>query len=735
MPNGGFASAPMLDAIMSGLPDSLNGTKRSALERFIRIYYQQLPASDLGEASAEDFGGAALAHWHLLQHRPSSEALVNVYNPMVETHGWQCRHTVVEVVCDDMSELVSSVSMAVSEAGHTLHLTLHPLLTVQRDQTGKLLALCSGETDGAQLESVIHIQIDRIVDADQLLAMRDKVSSRIRLLRKVNTDREAMEQRRLELVELLTRHATVDAEITNFLQWLDSEQFDLFGCESFQLADSKLLQRDLDSFEGKSLGLLRDTPTSSALQLADLVNTDINRMQANGDALSMAKANLRSPIARPELLDVVAVIAPSENGNQQLHCLVGQFTAAMHARETAFIPWLRTKSEAITNAASLDEASHAGKALRAIVESMPRDMLFQTSTEQALEIAQEILGLQDRQRIRLFGTRAPTARYYNCLVYIPRDHYSRDLRLRIESILLSELGGVRAEFSTHFSSEHLLANLHYVVQLNQPASTEPNWDQIEQRIIQASVSWEDRLHTALLAKHDEDKANRLYQRYRSAFPSSYREDYSARIACSDIAFIEDHVGADAPVMSFYRHIFADVGTINFKIFSPQRHIALSDVIPVIENMGLRVDAEHPFQVNRESVFDVWIHEFTVQHEQGNNIDAADSGQRMADAFSRIWQNDVENDRFNQLILEAGLDWRQTVVLRSYCRYLQQIKSPFTPDYIVSSLVGNADITHLLVELFEIRFDPARDRDDAAAAAIEQQLETCLLYTSPSPRDS
>ena len=271
--------------------------------------------------------------------------------------------------------------------------------------------------------------------------------------------------------------------------------------------------------------------------------------------------------------------------------------------------------------------------------------------------------------------------------------------------------------------------MHFVIQLGNTTSGSPDWQAIEQRIIQASISWDDRLHEALLTKHDEDEANRLFDEYRYAFPSNYKEDYSAQIARSDISFIETRVNDDLPVMSFYRHILADVGTVNFKLFSPQEHIALSDVIPVIENMGLKVDAEHPFLIKRQHAAPVWIHEFTAQHIDGQDIDPEASSERMQQAFAEIWSGHVENDAFNRLMLACDLDWRQVVVLRSYCKYLLQIQSPFSQEYIVASLVNNPEITRELVKLFETRFDPALAGNGSAresqSASIDKHIEELL----------
>ena len=386
---------------------------------------------------------------------------------------------------------------------------------------------------------------------------------------------------------------------------------------------------------------------------------------------------------------------------------------------------MRERVERVIGASGTTAESHDGKAIAATLRGLPRAMLMQTRSNELLSMASGIVALQERQQVRLFSSTDSLGRFSNCLVYIPRDAYSRDLRLTIEQILITHIDGISAGFDTRFSSESALARLHFVIQKNPPYARDIDWNAIEQRIRQAAITWTDRLETILRESHDEVTAMRLLRRYCTAFPSSYREDYSARAAAADIDFIENDLPEDAPVMSFYRHIVADSGTINFKLFAKYQPIPLSDVIPVIENMGLRVESEHPFEIRGADATPVYIHEFTVQQTNQNGSQASDdAASRIQSAFDHIWRGDVENDGFNRLILNASLDWRQVVILRALCKYLLQIKVPFSQAYMIDSLIANAAITRLLVELFETRFKPG-------ATDFTAQEMTALLEASTS----
>lgn len=742
------ATSPFIDGILASLPEKISNGQQAHLDEFIKLYYQQTPESDLSIATPDDFAGAAISHWQLLKKRPAGKALVHVFNPRVEQHGWQSSHTVIEIVTDDMPHLVNSISMVVTAHDANIHLTIHPVLQVARNPEGTLLKICpkqgdSGEQDhtapnAVLKESVIHLQIDRLVDENRLQALQDGIEAVIFQITSVFRDREALLQQAPQMAGQIAdqgSHSELDKTCIDLLQWLDSTQFHAFGSASFTIDQTTGAYTLLPE---TALGLMRGNERFPGLDPQAILGghktpqqtthkSSSGNPEATPSPLTISKSSLRSPLNRPEPLDV---ITSHTSDGRHLHCVLGLFTQNMNTRETNYIPLLREKTQSVMEVAGADESTHDGKSLKDTLESLPRDLLFQANQTEILEIARGIVDLQERQRIKLFGSLSSGGLYYNCLVYIPRDNYGREIRVRIQNILLSELGGQDSEFTVRFSSQRTLARLHFVIHLANTASDSPDWQEIEQRIIQASISWDDRLHDALLAKYDEDEANRLFGEYSDAFPSNYKEDYSAQIARSDISFIETRVKDDLPVMSFYRHILADVGTVNFKLFSPLEHIALSDVIPVIENMGLKVDAEHPFLVQRKQAAPVWIHEFTAQHIDGQDIDPEASSERMQQAFAEIWTGRVENDAFNRLMLACELDWRQVVVLRSYCKYLLQIQSPFSQEYIVASLVSNSKITRQLVNLFENRFNPAQRDSDASSRqtqseSIDKNIEELL----------
>ncbi|MFQ5761164.1 MAG: NAD-glutamate dehydrogenase domain-containing protein, partial [Acidiferrobacterales bacterium] len=310
----------------------------------------------------------------------------------------------------------------------------------------------------------------------------------------------------------------------------------------------------------------------------------------------------------------------------------------------------------------------------------------------------------------------------SCMVYVPRERYNRELRMRIQGILLEAFSGTGVEFNTLFS-ESVLARIHYVVHTDPTNRIDYDVKEIEARIIEAARSWQDNLRDTLTERYGEEKGNVLLRNYSDAFPGGYREDFAARTAAIDIERMESIRDTDELGISFYRPLVETEGGVRLKLFSSGKPISPSDALPMIENMGLKVVGERPYEIRRRDGSPVWIHEFNMVHAQGFEVDPDEVGETFQDAFARIWRGVVENDGFNRLVLGAGLNWRGTVVLRAYCKYLLQIRVPFSRAYMVETLTNHSNIARLLVDLFHARFDPARaDKAEVRVADLLPQIE-------------
>ncbi len=710
----------LIQAAIRSTPSSMPATEQAVFSKFLASYYGAVPAPDLNRYSASELNHAAAQHWLLCQHRSESDFTVQVINPSKDTHSWDSPHTVIQLVITDQPHLLSTLRSQLLKLGHTIHSVIHPIFAITRDKSqlsdATLLDANSNATvnPSAIAESVLRLDVDRLPD-ESLPKLEQQLNSGLLALQQWQSIRPHLSSH----IDQLASKASSDNH-RSILQWLAPHRFACFGIATFKL-DAPQLSEDAQ-------GLLNKDFSSAAWQISDMLNQEnIDALAQSQDDFILCKATIKAPFIRDEHVDMVLLLdkdnnAKNNNGVSTCICIAGLLLSKSSNDAIANLsPMKKRIADALAKTkTTLD--SHDGKAFSDVLHGLPRNMLLQAQPAELQQMAEGIVSLQERLQIRLFSSVDPLQRFCNCLVYIPRDTYSRELRLNIEAILISHIDGISAEFQMHFSSESALARLHYIVEKRAPLNRNIDWNAIEKRVQEAAISWEDQLSSSLQSQTNNSKALTLFNQYRSAFPANYKEDYSAAAAVDDITFIDKQKN-DSPQMGFYRQMLADKGIINFKLFAHQHSVSLSSAIPIIENLGLRVEAEHPFEIKRADDESIWIHEFTVEHDGHQALQADLAAGYIEEAFSHIWQGVVENDGFNQLILTAGLDWRQVVILRSYCRYLLQIAVPFSQQYMIDSLVANPSISHSLVKLFETRFTPKLDKRDCDK--IEASIKSSL----------
>ncbi len=700
---------------------------------FIALYYAGASLEDLAERRPDDLYGAAVAHLNLARRRTPGQPKVRAYNPQIEQHGWQSTHTIVEIVTDDMPFLVDSVRMVLNGRGYTSHLVIHPVMRVRRGQEGRIEAILPVEDpdeEGAAVEALIHIETDRQTEQAALDGIAAEMLSALGDVRAAVEDWGTMRERMRGCIEeLCALPPSVGSaerdEVMAFLEWLEDDHFTFLGyCAS--RVERTCGRAGLSPEPGAGLGLLRGEGEGMPQPVRDLTPPGPGGAEA-AELLAITRADARSRVHRPSHLDCIAVRQFDADGNLAgEHRFLGLYTSDAFNGVPRDIPLLRLKADDLQRRAGYPPNSHAAKALQNIVDTFPRELLFQIPVEELFETATGILHLQERQRIRLFVHPDRFGRFYSCIVFVPRDRFTTRIRLVIQGILEEALGATDTEFTVHLS-ESVLARLFFVMRVD--AARAPQYDlaDLERRLRVVSRSWADELQDALLDRFGEEKAAGLFRRYGEAFRADYREAYTARVAVLDVEKME-RIRENGIEMSLYRPLEAEEGRLHFKLFQLGRKpVALSDALPMLENMGLKVEDEHPSKIKRTDAPRVWLHDFGLLHGEGPEFDPNRIDGIFRDAFARIWSGEVENDGFNRLVLRAGIGWREIVVLRAYCKYLRQAGTAFSEAYIQNALAANPEIARMLVELFEVRLHPARQDEppgakDAAAARLDKSLE-------------
>ncbi|HWX78459.1 MAG TPA: NAD-glutamate dehydrogenase [Steroidobacteraceae bacterium] len=680
---------------------------------FLRTYLANVDAKDLADRDPKEIAGAAMSHLAFAMRRRRT-ALVRVFNPTLREHGFVSPHTLIDVVNDDMPFLVDSINLALTERGLTLHFLAHPIFAASRDMTGTLRAL-HRRTEPSQaakqrLESFQHLEVDRIVDPAALKSLAAQIERSMRDVRVACADwgpmKDAARSSVQDLTAMSARFDPTDlSETCALLEWMENRHFTFLGYREYRLRGRKG-REVLEPIANSGLGILRPRhkqPENTNRTLP----ADIRRQSRSGSLCLVTKSNLLSTVHRPGYLDYVGIKKFDAKG-----ALIGErrflglWTSAAFNSNPRDIPLLRQKVAQVAQHFSLAPDSHDGKALQHILETFPRDELFQASVAELNRIATGIFGLQDRPRVRVLLRRDPFRRFYSCLVFVPREKYNTQVRQRIERVIREAFSAVSMESQVQIAESNL-ARIHIVARTapsDVVARIDP--DTLERRVAAAVRSWLDAFRAALLQHFDEAYALQLFDKYAQAFPAAYTEDFQTEAAALDVSFLEAVEKQPARLhLDIYRPDPRRKEKLFLKIFRSQDAIPISDLLPMLENMGLKVIAERPYEIEFAGQKRAWIQdlELLMQAPPAIALEALDL--EIKSAFTAVWNGRMDSDSLNQLTLSAGIPWRMVTVLRVYCRFLLQTGLPFSQGYIAQVLQNNASIVRLLAELFTARFDP------------------------------
>ncbi|MDA0225830.1 MAG: NAD-glutamate dehydrogenase, partial [Proteobacteria bacterium] len=683
---------------------------------------------ELAQLDFDDLVGAAATHLAFGRRASADASRVRVFNPARETHGWQSTHTVVQIVSEDMPFLVDSTAMEINRQGLTLHMMLHPVIRVVRDAKGSLRRIRPADAEGGRLESFIHVEVDRQTDPAQLEAIAAGLRRVLQDVRAAVADWKPMRaqlsglvaefgaaKRPLDRVEAREAHA--------FLGWLLDNHMTLLGFRDYDLVREKG-EDVLRIVRGSGLGILRERKGTTVSTSFATLPPEVRKRARMPEILVLAKANTRATVHRPGYLDYVGVKRFDAKGRVVgERRILGLYTHDVYTAPLAGIPVVRRKIADVLKRAGFRSASHSGKALASILEDYPRDELLQIEPDALYAHASAILQLGERQRTRLFVRRDAYGRYITCLVYVPRDRYGTGQRERFQRILAEAYGGTADESSVSLS-ESALARIFIVARTRPGQAPEVDVRALEARIVAAMRRWEDDLHEALVAQHGEARGNELNARYGQAFPAGYREDNPVQTALLDIQTIETLGAAGSPGMSLYQATAGESGALRFRLLRAGASIVLSDALPVLEHLGVRLLDDQPYEIEPIGIGTVWIVDFGLALPVGTQVVLDRVRPLFHDAFEAMWSGRVEPDSLNQLVLAAELSAREISILRAYLSYLRQAGFPVGRAYMQQTLVSHAGLARALVRLFFARFEPGRAAAKAEAALV-RQIETGL----------
>lgn len=702
---------------LSKIITTLPKTASKDFTYFVTKFYAKLPVDELLGISSEQAIALAQSAFEFVSERKNHEPKIRIFTPEKKKHGYETRHLVLELLNDDMPFLVDSLSMELSRRGFTIYSTIHPIINITRDKSGKISAVSD---KGEQRESIIHFEISPLPDgtsAEQLITdlewilqnVRASVDDWQKIAEKANSATKSLKSAK-------SPDAAIPAEeVADFMSWLVDKNFVFLGYAEYQFFDDKGKDALIVIPESR-LGILKMSDEASPRGLEALPPEQRQYLLAP-QLIEITKSNRRSLVHRPVPMDYIGLKKFDKNGKViGEERFLGLFTSNVYYQSTESIPLIRKKVAQVLERSELEPASHDGKSLKTILEFLPRDEIFQMSDDDMLETSMGILALEAKPTVRIFARKDIFERFISFMVFVPRERFSTELRRQIQQIIERNYNGNTFSFSTQIN-EAPLARLHLIIRTTPNDIPKVSIKSVEQEIAKCAYRWADLLTDALEAKHGEKIAEKFIRTYADAFPQNYINLYNVDAAIADIEKIEQATATNALTLELFHRKNENEQIFHLKIYNPNEEIALSDILPMLENAGFRAIEERPFLIKLQNGSSVWIRDFRLQHASNDKIDFENIKPLLEETLLKVWRLEIENDRFNALILKAGLNYRQVVMLRAYAKYLKQIGFVHGQNAICQAFSANPSIAKDIVAFFESRFSST----DSPATSFDEKL--------------
>ncbi|WP_100444249.1 NAD-glutamate dehydrogenase [Glycomyces xiaoerkulensis] len=684
-----------------------------SLARLVELYWSLVADDDIVGRSAEHLFETTARHRRLARRRRPGEVCLEIDCPADSDGPDAAANTHVDIACEDSPFLVDSLMGLFGKHAIDIVVFVHPIVPVRREAGGEL---AEAPADDGRHESWMHIELQRVSDPEFLTTLESEIRAVLDDVRVCVGDWQPMRAKALEIAADLEAGEALPvpekdiSDTVELLRWLADDKFTFLGFRRYQLTGAGE-HRALTPIEETGLGLLKKAPAAS--RPLSSFNADARSQIGAKRLLVITKSNARSTVHRTSYMDYIGVKTFDADGEPDGELrFLGLFTSAAYLSSVTDLPVVRRKVRDVLDRSGVTPSSHSGKDLVTALETYPRDELFQARTDDLYETAMGVLRLAGRRRLRLFLRRDVYGRFYSCLVYLPRDRFNTENRIKIQDILYDRLGGVGVDYDTRVT-ESVLARLHFVIRIDPYAESDPvDVESVQTELAEATRSWDADFALQLDHHVGEGQARGLFRSYVNAYPAAYKAEHTPLDAAKDIAKLEMlHEPGDMELQMFRRR--GDDEDVHFKVYSFGSPVGLSEALPVLKYLGVTVGEERPYHIDRRDG-KVYLHDFGLRLPGPTAESVPQMRVRFENAFRAAWTGEAESDRFNELVIAAGLNWRQVAVLRALANYLRQCGFVFSQDFIASTLIAHPTIASSLVRLFEARFDP-RVGDDRATA--------------------
>ncbi len=722
----------LIDTILSHLPDDTSPDLRT----FVADYYAKMPLMDLQRIDPQRACQIALNSFAFFKQK-EQQLQIRIFRPNEAEHGWKADYTVIEVHNDDMSFILDSLIAELSRLGFSFYETIHPVLYLKRDKDGTFREMASIDDSGdlprgVRAESFIHFQLSPLPDGLSPQELTENLTQVLSSVELVVRDWRTMSSRAQDVAKRMSQvakyfKAEEISEVQDFLTWLRDKNFVFLGYIEYNFTD-KRGDEGLHVVEGSELGIFKAEDSELKPQGLSSLPPELLHFAREKQLIEITKSNRKSAVHRPVLMDYIAVKRFNDKGEVIGESrFLGLFTSTVYYQSADRIPFIRRKIARTLMRANFDPMSHSGKSLKAILEFYPRDELFQISEEDLLLFSIGLMSLEAKPDVRLFVRKDQFERFMSCMIYIPRERFSTYLRERITAILEQSYQGKVTAFYTQLTDSPL-ARVHLLVSTTPGQVPKVTAADLESKVAQITNQWNDSLRGELLKAHDESETDKLLGSFASAFPGAYIQLNDAKDAVSDIAKIQQAVAQNGLAVELYSRKKEAEFLFHLKVYTYPGERALSDMLPMLENLGCTVLEVNPFTINPKwKRGEILIRDFLLQIDAQKGFKLSQTKAAFEEALERIWMGDAANDAFNSLIIHAGLSWREVLIVRAYSQYLRQIGFAYSQSYVAEALGKHPRATRAIVKAFLTKFDPQGNalKDDSALRGYLVELDHYL----------
>ncbi len=715
--------------------DAALGKKASKdFKFFTQSFYHKMPVIDLKSLSPEDAAAIAKEAYQFAAQHKAKQIKVDLSED-------EKGRVILSLLNDDMPFLVDSVTAELSRLGLTPMRTIHPILNLKRDAKGKYLSVAGGKDKEFARESFIRFEFISLPENLTKKDIKQKLESVLKVLQRVVADWQLMVERAHETVATLATDnpkSNEVTEVTDFLNWLIDGNFIFLGAVDYDFSDGKKDFRIVKNTE-QGVFAMDDFPLKPKGYTAMPAESKHFALQPH--LLEITKSNTISVVHRPVQMDYIGIKRFDKKGKViGERRFLGLFTSNVYFQSAERIPIIRRKLDQVMKRANFDPNSHDGKALKTILEFAPRDEMFQMSEADVFNYAIGVLSVEASPQVHLFVRKDIFERFVSCMVFVPRDHFNTALREKIQNILAERLQGEVSDFYTQMTDSPL-ARVHLIIKTKPGHIPTLPIDALEREIAKVTYDWQEKLRRELVKQHGEKESESIFQAYKDAFSPSYGQYYEPRNGMHDITKIRQIIANTSMGIELYHSKHEPEGTLHLKFYNPESQAALSEILPMLENLGFHVIDEHPFRVTpkNEGVREIWVRDFTLELKSAQpNLDIQALKPLLEEILLRIWEGQADNDGFNALALLGGFDWRQISLLRAYSRYARQTKISYSNKAMVNALTAHPNIATALMAYFEARFDPKLNEQKTIATKVEKaekDIESLLEDVSNLEEDT